>query len=64
VAFQSIASPTEHYLVTTNPAELSAYAETQAPAAAEDSFVDLVSDEFTGDVFDAEPGSQIDLDAA
>ena len=28
VAFQSIASPTEHYLVTSSPAELAAYADT------------------------------------
>ncbi|MFC5107438.1 hypothetical protein [Kibdelosporangium philippinense] len=26
MAFQSIASPTEHYLVTSNPAELAGYA--------------------------------------
>ncbi len=40
VAFQSIASPTEHYLVTSSPAELAAYADT---AEADDStgFVDL-----------------------
>ncbi|MFF9897756.1 VirB4 family type IV secretion system protein [Streptomyces longispororuber] len=34
VAFQSVASPTEHYLVTSDPAELAAYAE----ASAADSF--------------------------
>ncbi|GGU39623.1 hypothetical protein GCM10010178_34910 [Lentzea flava] len=40
VAFQSIASPTEHYLVTSSPAELAAYGDT---ADADDSsgFVDL-----------------------
>src|SRR5919204_3586918 len=36
VAFQAVASPTEHYLVTTDPAELAAYADNQSPAAAEE----------------------------
>jgi type IV secretory pathway VirB4 component len=43
VAFQSIASPTEHYLVTSNPAELAGYADdvrTGEPDA-EQSYVDL-----------------------
>ncbi|MFD9735695.1 VirB4 family type IV secretion system protein [Umezawaea sp. NPDC059074] len=39
VAFQSIASPTEHHLVTSNPAELAEYADD--PADADTSFVDL-----------------------
>jgi type IV secretory system conjugative DNA transfer VirD4/TraG family protein/uncharacterized protein DUF87 len=44
VAFQSIASPTEHYLVTSNPAELAGYAADVDPGEAdteEQSFVDL-----------------------
>lgn len=44
VAFQSIASPTEHYLVTSNPAELAGYAADVDPGetdADEQSFVDL-----------------------
>ncbi|MFF1679461.1 VirB4 family type IV secretion system protein [Streptomyces sp. NPDC058256] len=41
VAFQAVASPTEHYLVTTNPAELAAYAEHDAATTADDSFLDL-----------------------
>lgn len=43
VAFQSIASPTEHYLVTSNPAELAGYAENTdtGDADAEQSYVDL-----------------------
>ncbi|MFF0147040.1 uncharacterized protein DUF87 [Amycolatopsis sulphurea] len=44
VAFQSIASPAEHYLVTSNPAELAGYAAEVDPGEAdteEQSFVDL-----------------------
>ncbi|WP_414939749.1 VirB4 family type IV secretion system protein [Amycolatopsis sp. cmx-11-51] len=44
VAFQSIASHTEHYLVTSNPAELAGYAADVDPGEAdteEQSFVDL-----------------------
>ncbi|AXB45324.1 VirB4 family type IV secretion system protein [Amycolatopsis albispora] len=44
VAFQSIASPTEHYLVTSNPAELAGYAADVDPGEAdaeEQSFVNL-----------------------
>ncbi|MBP2474874.1 type IV secretory pathway VirB4 component [Crossiella equi] len=44
VAFQSIASPTEHYLVTSNPAELAGYAADVDPGDSdteEQSFVDL-----------------------
>ncbi|WP_103355644.1 VirB4 family type IV secretion system protein [Amycolatopsis sp. CA-128772] len=39
VAFQSIASPVEHQLVTSNPAELAEYSDTSAEI--ENSFVDL-----------------------
>ena len=35
VAFQAVASPTEHYLITTDPAELAAYAEDDAKAGDE-----------------------------
>jgi len=44
VAFQSIASPTEHYLVTSNPAELAEYAasaDTDESFDTEQSYVDL-----------------------
>ncbi len=42
VPFQTIASPAEHALVTTNPAELAAYAEEQSDDEADESgFVDL-----------------------
>lgn len=73
VAFQSIASPTEHYLVTSNPAELAAYAasaEGDESLDAEQSYVDLG---FTDEPYQAaetdEFGSfasddQIELDAA
>ncbi|WP_424187652.1 VirB4 family type IV secretion system protein [Actinokineospora sp. G85] len=57
VAFQSIASPTEHYLVTSNPAELAAYqdaGDTGGPVdEAEAAFVDLGFDD-----------DQVHLDAA
>ncbi|GAA3040900.1 VirB4 family type IV secretion system protein [Actinokineospora globicatena] len=53
VAFQVIASPTEHHLVTSNPAELATYTGGQA---GEDAFVDLgVADEFDDE------GDPIDL---
>ncbi|MFS8104685.1 DUF87 domain-containing protein [Lentzea alba] len=63
VAFQSIASPTEHYLVTSNPAELAAYADTAEPLdEADAAFVDLG---FDGDEFGSDSGDdQIHLDAA
>ncbi|PSL57018.1 uncharacterized protein DUF87 [Saccharothrix carnea] len=65
VAFQSIASPTEHYLVTSNPAELAAYADTAEPVdEAEAAFVDLGVD---GDEFGSDTDfgdDQIHLDAA
>jgi hypothetical protein len=63
VAFQSIASPTEHYLVTSNPAELAAYADTAEPVdEAEAAFVDLG---FDGDEFGSDSDDdQVHLDAA
>ncbi|MFI7680067.1 VirB4 family type IV secretion system protein [Actinophytocola sp. NPDC049390] len=64
VAFQSIASPTEHYLVTSNPAELAAYADTAEPVdEADAAFVDLG---FDGDEFGSDSGhdDQTHLDAA
>jgi hypothetical protein len=77
VAFQSIASPTEHYLVTSNPAELAEYAvhgETDSSVDSEPSYVDLgwdddpaaghddVADTGESGLFGS--GDQIDLDAA
>jgi hypothetical protein len=39
VAFQSIASPAEHQLVTSNPAETAGYADTASEV--ENSFIEL-----------------------
>ncbi|MGH3857863.1 MAG: conjugal transfer protein TraC, partial [Pseudonocardiaceae bacterium] len=74
VAFQAIASPTEHCLVTSDPAELADYANDADSARADiaGSYVDLgsVGDSHTpidGDEFGSySQGSdpQIDLDAA
>ncbi|MEV8438793.1 DUF87 domain-containing protein [Actinosynnema sp. NPDC051121] len=68
VAFQSIASPTEHYLVTSNPAELAAYADTaEMGEQADAAFVDLVFDgddhQADGREFGSDAG-EIHLDAA
>ena len=64
VAFQSIASPTEHHLVTSNPAELAAYADTSDPTdEADTSFVDLgFGDDFPQPVDGDEFGSDTDAD--
>jgi type IV secretory pathway VirB4 component len=51
VAFQSIASPTEHHLVTSNPAELAEYADHSSGITA--SFVDLGPDDGSGIELDA-----------
>lgn len=63
VAFQAIASPTEHYLVTSNPAELAEYSDNSL--GIEHSFVELGADDpsSVADSFDGE-ASQIELDAA
>jgi hypothetical protein len=69
VAFQSIASPTEHYLVTSSPAELAGYAET-GDTDTDQSYVDLgfaddTSQGGDGDEFgSAGPDDHIELDAA
>ncbi len=63
VAFQSIASPTEHYLVTTDPAELAAYAES-APSPGPEDRSEVLPAEFTTDEFDTDSGNQVDLGAA
>lgn len=64
VAFQSIASPVEHELVTSNPAEIAGYSD--ASSGIENSFVELGADDDTGivDSFDDGDASQIELDAA
>ncbi|MGW5053973.1 VirB4 family type IV secretion system protein [Actinokineospora sp. NPDC004072] len=59
VAFQAIASPTEHHLVTSDPAELAAYSDTESPIDDAGTYVDLG---FDGDEFDAD--DQTHLDAA
>jgi type IV secretory pathway VirB4 component len=64
VAFQSIASPVEHELVTSNPAEIAGYSDTSS--GIENSFVELGADDTTGiaDSFDDGDASQIELEAA
>lgn len=64
VAFQSIASPVEHQLVTSNPAEIAGYSDTSS--GIENSFVELGADDTAGiaDSFDDGNASQIELDAA
>ncbi|MEV6444713.1 DUF87 domain-containing protein [Amycolatopsis sp. NPDC051716] len=64
VAFQSIASPVEHELVTSNPAEIAGYSDTAS--GIESSFVELGADDAAGiaDSFDDGDASQIELDAA
>ncbi|MEV0318172.1 VirB4 family type IV secretion system protein [Streptomyces sp. NPDC050658] len=65
VAFHSVASPTEHFLVTTNPAELASYAEQEmATAATDGSFLEFEAaggdTDLTGP--DESPDGQIQLD--
>ncbi|WP_405657726.1 VirB4 family type IV secretion system protein [Streptomyces sp. NBC_00079] len=64
VAFQSIASPTEHYLVTTNPAELAAYAEEDAAQQSDDLLLDLRDEGADLDELDVDGESRFDLGAA
>ncbi|NKQ59023.1 DUF87 domain-containing protein [Amycolatopsis sp. K13G38] len=74
VAFQSIASPTEHYLVTSNPAELAGYEDNADTGDTEQSYVDLGFADDTADeqAYAAEtdefgsagPDDDIELDAA
>ncbi|GDY59657.1 hypothetical protein SVIO_102800 [Streptomyces violaceusniger] len=63
VAFEAIASPTEHRLVTTDPAELAAMAESSAVAEGEEPYLDLDHAEATGSFADHH-SDQIDLDIA
>ncbi|MFF4503004.1 VirB4 family type IV secretion system protein [Streptomyces sp. NPDC001401] len=63
VAFQAVASPTEHYLVTTDPAELAAYAERDTSTTADDSFLDLEAADPDAEAFETDSGGQIDLGA-
>ncbi|MFF4349978.1 VirB4 family type IV secretion system protein [Streptomyces sp. NPDC001530] len=63
VAFQAVASPTEHYLVTTNPAELAAYADSATATNSEESLLDLEVTEARGDTEDDASGYEVDLDA-
>ncbi|MGB3444629.1 MAG: DUF87 domain-containing protein [Actinophytocola sp.] len=64
VAFQSISSPVEHELATSNPAEIAGYSENLS--GIETSFVELGADDAAGiaDSFDDGYASQIELDAA
>ena len=72
VAFHSIASPTEHYLVTSNPAELAGYAEnaTTGDSHVGQSYVDLgFTDESppaaeTDEFGSSDPDDHIELNAA
>lgn len=63
VAFQSIASPAEHHLVTSDPAEIAAYADTTAEPVsdANAAYVDLG---FDGDEFSSDSDDELHLDAA
>ncbi|USX56411.1 VirB4 family type IV secretion system protein [Lentzea sp. HUAS12] len=61
VAFQSIASPAEHYLVTSNPAEIAAHADTGSAEEAATSFVDLGIE---GDEFGSGVDDDVHLDAS
>ncbi|MFJ6901561.1 VirB4 family type IV secretion system protein [Streptomyces hokutonensis] len=63
VAFQSVASPTEHYLVTTDPAELAAYADSGIASEADGSFLDLDAADSPTDAYDTVSGDEFDLDA-
>jgi type IV secretory pathway VirB4 component len=64
VAFQSIASPTEHSLVTSNPAELAEYSDDSSKI--DNSFVELGADDDPeiADSFAGDGASHIELDAA
>ncbi|SEP50557.1 VirB4 family type IV secretion system protein [Amycolatopsis saalfeldensis] len=64
VAFQSIASPVEHQLVTSNPAEIAGYSDNSS--GIETSYVELGADDDAeiADSFDDGDASQIELDAA
>ncbi|MEX3102600.1 MULTISPECIES: VirB4 family type IV secretion system protein [unclassified Streptomyces] len=55
VAFQAVASPTEHHLITTDPAELAAYAE--QTGGEQDVFFDPAHEDVPPG-----PGDEIDLD--
>jgi len=56
VAFEAVASPTEHRLITTDPAELAAYTQSTGADDSDDAFADL------DDAPEAVPGDEIDLD--
>ncbi|WP_075737759.1 VirB4 family type IV secretion system protein [Streptomyces acidiscabies] len=56
VAFQATASPTEHHLITTDPAELAAYAEQTAATNEQDVFFDPEHEDVPPG-----PGDEIDL---
>ncbi|CAM5730660.1 hypothetical protein GCM10010390_04990 [Streptomyces mordarskii] len=60
VAFEAIASPTEHRLVTTDPAELAAMAASSAFAEAEEPYLDLDHAE-AADNFADHNGDHVDL---
>ncbi|SDJ00946.1 AAA-like domain-containing protein [Actinokineospora alba] len=73
VAFHTLASPTEHYLVTSNPAELAGYAADGYVDDSDDtsqSYVDLGFGDDHDDIAGADEfgsidsGDQVDLDAA
>lgn len=63
VAFQSVASPTEHYLVTTDPAELASYADSNLAAEADGNFLDLEGTDSPDDAYNAVSGDEFDLDS-
>ncbi|MFJ3779823.1 VirB4 family type IV secretion system protein [Streptomyces sp. NPDC090075] len=61
VAFHALASPTEHFLVTTDPAELTAYAESGASTTGDGAFLDLEAADPDAEEFGSDSGAQIDL---
>jgi hypothetical protein len=50
-------------VAATNPAELAAYAESDASTTADDSFLDLEAADPDADALEADSGGQIDLDS-
>ncbi|WP_328869607.1 ATP-binding protein [Streptomyces sp. NBC_00287] len=65
VAFESVASPTEHYLVTTDPAQLAAYAES-SPTTADDAarLPDVEVTASLDDAYDVASDNEVDVDTA
>ncbi|MFC8676876.1 VirB4 family type IV secretion system protein [Streptomyces griseorubiginosus] len=61
VAFHAVASPTEHYLITTDPAELATYAEDDTSMTVDGSYVDLEAARSAAEAFEGDSSGHIDL---